>query len=292
MALWLWVLSGVVQAGILAFFLYWILFWGIVNGGQSLKVINVLSYPVSLSLVLPIRLSKSTLSSLLLVLSIRQAWGTNFAIDLANDILVIAIVKITWTSFLSLQTMQPQLRVIRSVFADICLTHINRASDAIDHDVEEATTSHFDERASQLRIVQHLSGACRAARSKELKNLPAAWILRQMDDVDAERCREGRAFYPGNLIFLLIAFAGCLSLMNEKVGEVVIESVINSATSGVELLGAFLASVSVLAIVLPVVLLAAVVYFLFKGTYDVHTLLSFILPCVNANPSLSFYPFV
>ena len=199
-------------------------------------------------------------------MNIRKAWGTNFAIDLGNDILIIAIIKITWTSFLSLETMQPQLRVIRSVFADICLTHINRASDAMDKDKNDETlSSYHDERAAQLRIVQHLSAACRAARSKELKNLPAAWILRQLNDVDAERCREGRTYYPGTLMYLLIAFPAMLFLVHESIGDAVIESVINSIASSVELLGAFLMSVSLLAIVLPVVLFVALVYFLNKG---------------------------
>ena len=162
--------------------------------------------------------------------------------------------------------MQPQLRVLRSVFADICLTHINRASQEIEKEEdEEEMRSFHDERAAQLRIVQHLSAACRAARSKELKNLPAAWILRQLDDVDAERCREGRSYYPGTLIFLLIAFPTCILLVQEDVGDFLIESLINGMASGVELLGAFLLSVSTLAIVLPVVLLVALVYFLYKG---------------------------
>ena len=125
--------------------------------------------------------------------------------------------------------------------------------------------SYYDERASQLRIVQHLSAACRAARSKELKNLPAAWILRQMDDIDAERCRNGRAYYPGTLMFLLIAFPTTLLLFNKKVGESFIESIINTTAASVELFGAFLASESILAIVLPLGFLAIFVYFVYGG---------------------------
>ena len=124
---------------------------------------------------------------------------------------------------------------------------------------------YHDERAAQLRIVQHLSAACRAARSKELKNLPAAWILRQMDDVDAERCRQGRAYYPGTFMFLLIAFPTTLLLFNKKVGESFVESIINTTASSVEFFGAFLASKSILAIVLPLGLLALLVYFVYGG---------------------------
>ena len=128
---------------------------------------------------------------------------------------------------------------------------------------------YHDERAAQLRIVQHLSAACRAARSKELKNLPAAWILRQMDDVDAERCRQGRAYYPGTLMFLLIAFPTTLLLFNKKVGESFVESIINTTASSVELFGAFLASVGVLPVSLTFGLLVIVAY-LFYGGINTH----------------------
>ena len=126
--------------------------------------------------------------------------------------------------------------------------------------------SYHDERAAQLRIVQHLSAACRAARSKELKNLPAAWVLRQMDDIDAERCRQGRAYYPGTLIFLLIAFPTTLLLFNKKVGESFIESIINTTASSVELFGAFISTKSVLAVSLTFGLLVALAYFVYGGT--------------------------
>ena len=125
--------------------------------------------------------------------------------------------------------------------------------------------SYHDERAAQLRIVQHLSAACRAARSKELKNLPAAWVLRQMDDIDAERCRQGRAYYPGTLIFLLIAFPTTLLLFNKKVGESFIESIINTTASSVELFGAFISTKSVLAVSLTFGLLVALAYFVYGG---------------------------
>ena len=125
--------------------------------------------------------------------------------------------------------------------------------------------NYHDERAAQLRIVQHLSAACRAARSKELKNLPAAWILRQMDDIDAERCRNGRAYYPGTLLFLLIAFPTTLLLFNKKVGESFIESIINTTASSVELFGSFLASVDILAVSLTFGLLVILVYLMYGG---------------------------
>ena len=135
--------------------------------------------------------------------------------------------------------------------------------------MDEAMSYH-DERAAQLRIVQHLSAACRAARSKELKNLPAAWILRQMDDIDAERCRHGRAYYPGTFMFLLIAIPTTLLLFNKKVGESFVESIINTAASSVELFAAFLTSKSILALVLPLGLLAVVAYFFYGGINTLH----------------------
>jgi hypothetical protein len=126
-ALWMWVVAWVLQTGALVFFIYWILSWGLVNGGETLT-----------------------------------AWGVNFGIGLGNDMLIVAVAKIVWIQCLSLEAMQPQLRVIRQTFQDICMTYINRAADTEDPYDEDYGQAYEDERAGHLRVVQHLSAACRA----------------------------------------------------------------------------------------------------------------------------------
>jgi hypothetical protein len=99
-----------------------------------------------------------------------------FGIACANDVFV-QIVKITVVLYLPTTAMQPQLLRIRKVLTDVSLNYINRQSIA-GHDRFEGGRS--EEEVEELRVVQHMSAACRASRSDELKGLPSAWLLRQV----------------------------------------------------------------------------------------------------------------
>ena len=101
-------------------------------------------------------------------------WGAIFATGAASDILLVQITKIFLLYYIPSKAMQPQLVRIRSVLADIIMDYINRHDPTIQEQEEEEADD------GDIRVVQHLSAACRAARSTELKSLPAAWLLRQV----------------------------------------------------------------------------------------------------------------
>ena len=66
-----------------------------------------------------------------------------------------------------------------------------------DHSQDHETTQDF-------KIVQHLSPACRASRSKQLYHLPAAAVLRSLHDADYETCRQHSLVSTGGAALLLI----------------------------------------------------------------------------------------
>jgi hypothetical protein len=72
----------------------------------------------------------------------------------------------------------------------------------------------------------------------------------QVDDVDAMRCRDGRLQYPGLLSFLMIALPMTIILLNEVVGEAIIDAAIPAVYSAILTLGAFLYSISLSALLI------------------------------------------
>ena len=136
--------SWIVISGTLIFFLYWIFAWGVYQGEDNLT-----------------------------------AWGKIYATTAAVDIFFVQVTKVFILYYLPSQAMQPQLIRIRKVLSDISLNCINRKDE---NDIGRSTESGRSEVGlrSEISVVQHLSAACRAARSDELKSLPSARLLRQV----------------------------------------------------------------------------------------------------------------
>ena len=100
------------------------------------------------------------------------AWGAVFGTSAANDILLVQMTKILILYYLPMKAMQSQLLRIRGVLADVAINYINR------HDSEHEEVKAENE--SEISVVQHMSAACRAARSPQLRDLSSAWLLRQV----------------------------------------------------------------------------------------------------------------
>ena len=127
----------------ICFFMYWIFVWGLYEGEDTLS-----------------------------------AWGAVYGTSAVQDILLVSVTKVILVNYLPAQAMQAQLLRIRGVLADVSLNYINRHDDnLLTADDKEGVGERDDD---TICVVQHMSAACRAARSKVLKTLPAAWLLRQV----------------------------------------------------------------------------------------------------------------
>ena len=100
------------------------------------------------------------------------AWGAIFGTGVGQDVLLVQVTKIFILYYLPAKAMQPQLLRIRRVLADVAMNYINR------HDSTYGKIEGVD--GGEICVVQHMSAACRAARSSELRELPSAWLLRQV----------------------------------------------------------------------------------------------------------------
>ena len=99
-------------------------------------------------------------------------WGSVYGTGAARDILLVQVTKIFIMCYLPAQAMQHQLLQIRNVLRDVTLDHVNGHYATYE---EESAADIGD-----IRVAQHMSAACRAARSPQLRNLPSAWLLRQV----------------------------------------------------------------------------------------------------------------
>ena len=139
-----YIASWIFFTGAVCFFIYWIFAWGLYEGGDTLA-----------------------------------AWGAVYGAGAANDIILVSVTKVILVNYLPAQAMQAQLLRIRRVLADISLNYINR-NEQPPRNGDVTERGNVSGNDSTICVVQHMSAACRAARSKELKDLPAAWLLRQV----------------------------------------------------------------------------------------------------------------
>ena len=178
-------------------------------------------------------------------------WGAVLGTSLAKDIFLIQVTKIFILYYLPAKAMQPQLLRIRQVLGDISTSLINKEEDVIDSKGTE-----------DINVVQHMSAACRAARSKQLSTLSASMLLRQLDDNDMRMCRQGRLDYLGLISFVAIALPMTVILLNGLVGDAVIDAVIPGIYAGLIVGIADLYTVSLLALLVPICISVGVVCYL------------------------------
>ena len=101
-----------------------------------------------------------------------SVWGSVYGVGAAKDILLVQVTKIFIIYYLPAQAMQPQLLTIRKVLNDVTLNYVYNQDTDYRHD-DSATNG-------DICVAQHVSAVCRAARSPALRNLPSAWLLRQV----------------------------------------------------------------------------------------------------------------
>jgi len=160
----LWIFVWFFATGVNLYFFYFVLMWGAINGGTTLK-----------------------------------AWGDNVLITNVQDWFMIQPMTIFMVYVLGVELSRPQLKAIYRTLNEVATSYIQDSAD----------------KSGELRVVQHVSGACRAARMQATRNLASATILRQIDDLDVLKCRQNRHFKMGIVAFLLVAIPGWIAFFDE-----------------------------------------------------------------------------
>ena len=116
-----------------------------------------------------------------------------------QDILWTQVVRILVMRVLSLRGLEPQLKVITRVLYDAAL----------------AVLQDKPQESDEIKVMQHFSPACRAARHGTVRKLAAATILREISDTDINHCRERAYSTLAGFTFILIAIPAVLAILSE-----------------------------------------------------------------------------
>jgi hypothetical protein len=174
-----------------------------------------------------------------------EAWGINFAIGAAQDIFCQNPIKIFVLYVAAVEVMRPQLTNIHRTLYDVSM-RVARPSPA-DYG---------------FRVCQYTSPACRAARTLDAFDLPAARVLRLVNDKDVQVCRQARITRELFIITLLIAIPAVLAVMGDPVADQVLDVLLSTSLSGITLFFNFLNGIGVLIMIIPIVIIVA--YFLYR----------------------------
>jgi len=169
------------------------------------------------------------------------AWGAQVVIAVIQDVFINEVILVMVTHVFVIENLRPQLKKIYHTLNYIMNVKVRGGDDnAVYGDV---------------RVVQHLSASCRAARTDKLCHLPAAQLLMKLDDKDVALCRENRAAKMGKLTTLCVAIPVAIALSHEMVQECMLDVVIPTAWCCFIIANGYLYEVSPYLLALPYVLL-------------------------------------
>ena len=146
---------------------------------------------------------------------IMDLWGEAFGLAVIQDLFVCIPLKLFIIHGLMLKSLRPQLKQVYHTLANVAATKM-----------QDEPSSNRDE----SQVVQHVSGACRAAA--QVPDLPAAALLMSMDDSDYINCRRSRNSKVGTIAFILIMIPVTFALLGETLGEFAMETFIPTLWCG------------------------------------------------------------
>lgn len=144
-----------------------------------------------------------------------RSWGINFCLSVIQDVFFLQLAKIYVLYVLAMHTIRPQLNSIYRTLNKL----------ALDFTQEDAATRAANQNSTEIRVVQHMSPACRAARFNASNGLAATSILHQMKDIDWQVCKLNHT-KVSYLVFFLLVFPGALSIIHILVGEKFLETIL------------------------------------------------------------------
>jgi len=146
-------------------------------------------------------------------------WGEAFGLAIIQDLFVCIPLKLFIVHGLMLKSLRPQLKQVYHTLANVAATKMQVYDENSKEDVRD-----------ESQVVQHISGACRAA--VQVPELPAAALLMSMDDSDLINCRRTRNSKVGTLAFVLIMIPLTFALLGETLGEFAMETFIPTIWCG------------------------------------------------------------
>jgi len=147
-----------------------------------------------------------------------ESWLVNLSFSILQDVFAVQIFKVYVIYVVSLVSIKPQLKYIYRVLNRVAVSY---AQDELVDNLEE------------IRVVQYVSAACRAARLQITHPQATANILRNINDTDVEQCRLRNQVNMSTFVMIAIAIPVVLSIVGEAAGDETMRAIIPPAVSAV-----------------------------------------------------------
>ena len=136
-------------------------------------------------------------------------WGTNLGTSLAQDVFVLQVFRVYIIFSMSMVSIKPQLQYIYRVLNRVAISYVQ----------DDLGDNFLD-----IRVVQHLSPACRISHMKVGQNLATANILRNMDDADVEVCRLRYELKVATIATVMFLMPILFGIINQSAGNAIMRS--------------------------------------------------------------------
>lgn len=135
------------------------------------------------------------------------SWGFSLVLVLLEDFFIAEPMICYLVHVMAIEVMQPQLRHIYHTLQKIAVDKLS--DDYVPH--------------GDIRISQHFSATCRAARDEQLVNLPSSKLLTRIDDDEVDQCRGVRRAKVSLLSFVAIGLPTLFGFFGNNVQDFVFD---------------------------------------------------------------------
>ena len=173
-----------------------------------------------------------------------ESWGINFALSTCQDLFLVQVFRLYVIYMISTITIKPQLTAIYNTLQRLAIEYVQ---------------DELPDAFGVIRVVQHVSPACRVAKLKISDSLAAGQILRHIDDRDISNFRVASSLKLPLMFFMVVAIPVIIGLVNEAAGDIMLDTVLPSAFSMLIVAHYFLWMISPLLVIVPYALIIAVI---------------------------------
>ncbi|RYG69254.1 hypothetical protein EON64_03175, partial [archaeon] len=210
-----WLAGWTTLVSIVLFCIYWVLAWGVANGGRTLTL-----------------------------------WGVNFAVLFAQEYIGCELLHLYLVFVVAMRRVSPVLHAMRTVMYRVSMEALAPLGLKKEAKTGEAGADGEVKMDDQIEIVHHLSPACRTAQVQYFLDLPSARILRHLKDTDVDVWQQVRTSTLSPLGAACLSLPVLLSLLlGGELGEGVAETTVPLLLGGFVLANYYAARFSVFLLV-------------------------------------------
>jgi hypothetical protein len=147
-----------------------------------------------------------------------DGWLVNLSFSILQDVFAVQVFRVYIIYVVSMVSIKPQLKYIYRVLNRVAVSY---AQDELEDNLDE------------IRVVQHISPACRAARLKITYKQATANLLRNINDTDVDQCQLRYELSMSTMVMIVLALPILAGAVSEAAGDSTLKSLIPPAISAI-----------------------------------------------------------